>query len=167
MSTYEERLFDDIRQGKVNLLREFVGQGGAVKPLRDDNGASLLHVAVECGHTPIVIELIEAGASLSAVDKRGYTPLHAAVKLGFGAIVKHLLSLGAPVDVETNEGNRVEMDYTTDKPVLRILMKFGASVRDSKVHNHQWLRDVSKETDEIIFLGDATIKAKMDELGMK
>jgi len=40
-------------------------------------------------------------------------------------------------------------------------------VRESKVHPHDWLRAVSKETDEVIFLGDATIKAKMDELGLK
>lgn len=62
MTTFEERLFEEIKEGKVALLREFVSQGGSVKSLVDENGSTLLHVATEHGHVPIVIELIEAGS---------------------------------------------------------------------------------------------------------
>lgn len=81
--------------------------------------------------------------------------------------MKHLLASGSPLDVESKEGGRTEVDYTADVPILRTLMKFGADAKSSKTHTREFLKNLPIQDKEVYFLGDSTIKAKMDSLGMK
>jgi ankyrin repeat protein len=58
-------------------------------------GETPLHLAARWGDDSKAIELIQAGADLTAVDDEGGTPLHAAVNGGHASTVQLLLASGA------------------------------------------------------------------------
>jgi ankyrin repeat protein len=92
--------FDD-----VNAVRALLDAG--VSPNEeDDNGFSLLYMAVVADHTNSAKLLIERGAKVNAVDQRGMTPLLYAASADFGddAMVRLLLNAGADPSTKTKDG---------------------------------------------------------------
>lgn len=63
-TSMSQQLFEDVKDGKLGTVRDFIAKGGRseVGSLRDsESGGSLLHVSLEAGLDTLVIELIEAG----------------------------------------------------------------------------------------------------------
>ncbi len=72
------------------------GEGGDPGSLH--RGGTALHLAAARGHAALVPVLVDAGASVQAVDTRGTTPLYAAAARGDLATVRALLDAGAHPD---------------------------------------------------------------------
>jgi len=60
--------------------------------------ASSLHYAALHGHAAATQSLLEAGASVDAVDKHGLTPLRLAAYEGHADVARALIEAGACVD---------------------------------------------------------------------
>ena len=70
----------------------------------DNDGQTPLHLATQRGNTEMTKVLMEAGASLSAVDKQGRTPLHMSAQKGKTEMTKVLMEAGASLTAVDNDG---------------------------------------------------------------
>ena len=88
-----------------------------------------LFAAAHYGHTPVVIELIKAGADVNVPRSDGVTPLYSAARKGHEACVALLIQAGADVNAkETEEGRTplsVAIQFKHEK-VVKLLKHFGA-----------------------------------------
>ena len=66
--------------------------------------ASELHLAVKKLDEKQIIELLERGADIDAVDEKGETPLHIAARIGRLSVVKKLLEYDPDLFVENHQG---------------------------------------------------------------
>lgn len=73
---------------------------------RDEmSGNTALHLCCANGHSDIALQLIEAGAPVSAINTSGSTPLHYASLTGQLEVVKHLVRANADLVKRNNFGN--------------------------------------------------------------
>ena len=72
--------------------------------LRDDEGATPLHIAARCDHPERVRLLLKAGASSAALDAQGRTPLMRA-RAARSAGCAHLLAAHAAAVAEVGKPN--------------------------------------------------------------
>lgn len=71
----------------------------------DMSGNTALHLCCANGHSDIALELIDAGAPVSAINTSGSTPLHYASLTGQLEVVKHLVNANADLVKRNNFGN--------------------------------------------------------------
>ena len=75
-----DELTDAITRGaSPRAVLQFVAFGGDVNARLADSGLTLLHLAVEYEHLPMIHALIDAGADIESRAASGWTPLHQAV----------------------------------------------------------------------------------------
>lgn len=94
-------------ENNVRLLTDLLDNGLSPNAADYDNRSGL-HVAVACGHLPIVKLLVSYGATVDCVDNFGSTPLLGTVRVKSEvnlAILKLLICAGANVNVIDLEGN--------------------------------------------------------------
>lgn len=74
--------------------------------VKNQHGATLLHIAVEFGRTGVVQRLLEIGLPIDARDFTGNTPLHYAAHSDSGTlpVVSLLIGAGADVDARSSTG---------------------------------------------------------------
>ena len=103
--------------------------GGAPIDGRNRAGQSVLHLALDQGHTAVVELLLARGASITARDKMGNTPLHVVAELGDSKLARLLLDKGAEVDAAGNDGwTPLHLAASWgSREVARLLMERGAS----------------------------------------
>lgn len=89
-------LFDSARSGDSILLQEI--DDGADVDTANENGDTLLMLAVYHGHPGLVRGLIARGADLDRPNAKGLVPLAGAMFKGHGAIAESLVAAGADVD---------------------------------------------------------------------
>jgi ankyrin repeat protein len=70
----------DVAAGDIDAVRAMIDRGWAVDD-RDEQGATLLHIAAIHGRLGVVRLLLERGASVEARDRSGLTPLHAVASM--------------------------------------------------------------------------------------
>ena len=73
MEALNKKLWNAVRNEDVDLVLDCLHKGADVH-YKDGNDETLLHCAVRRGSTEVIKVLVEAGASLSTVDKQGKTP---------------------------------------------------------------------------------------------
>ena len=73
-----------------------------------------LHYAALQGHADVVTALLEAGASVDAVDKQGDTPLHYAAGQGHADVARALLEAGASVRA-ANQQRKTPLHLAADR----------------------------------------------------
>ncbi|KAK1290787.1 Acyl-CoA-binding domain-containing protein 1 [Acorus calamus] len=109
---YEEESDDDLkldaihasaREGELDNLTTYLENGVSVN-LRDSEGRTPLHWAVDRGHQDVVELLIGKQADVNAMDNEGQTPLHYAVMCERGAIAEFLVKHNADCNSKDNEG---------------------------------------------------------------
>ena len=78
----QQRWLEAVRQGKTEDVSRMIAEGADV--LAKNNGETVLHLAVEMGHTGVVTMLLNARADVAATQNnktRRFTPLQLAVAL--------------------------------------------------------------------------------------
>ena len=126
----------DDENKKVKILHHAatIGSSGAVKKIiadgqpveaKDDDGNTVLQLAVKNCHKEVVKMLLSNGATVEAKDDDGNTILQLAVNNRNKVIVKILLSNGATVYCRNNEG-RTPLDIAgdnMDEDILKMLLE--------------------------------------------
>lgn len=92
------------REGEVDGLLKNIENGVSVN-LRDSEGRTPLHWAVDRGHLKIVEILLNKSADVNAKDNEGQTSLHYAVVCEREPLVELLIKHGADPKIKDNDGN--------------------------------------------------------------
>jgi len=102
-------IWDHVKRGELEKIRIIPKP---VVGLRDENGLTLLHWAVDRGHVNIVDYLLDldaedgvGGGLMDAQDRDGQTALHYATGCGHKDLVKLLLDRGADRDIVDSDCN--------------------------------------------------------------
>ncbi|MGQ0620850.1 MAG: ankyrin repeat domain-containing protein [Panacagrimonas sp.] len=101
-------LFDAAREGRVEMLQEFVASGYDLDR-QDSKGYTALILATYHGHAPSVDVLLNAGADPCAEDRRGNTALMGAVFKGELSIARKLMAADCAPDHRNAAGQTPAM----------------------------------------------------------
>ncbi|KAA8533586.1 hypothetical protein F0562_030980 [Nyssa sinensis] len=92
------------REGDVENLLKCIESGVPVN-LKDSEGQTPLHWAVDRGHLNVTEFLVSRNADVNAKDNEGQTPLHYATVCEREAIAEFLVKQNAATDIKDNDGN--------------------------------------------------------------
>ncbi|KAL1353034.1 hypothetical protein HN51_016979 [Arachis hypogaea] len=92
------------REGDAVNLLKCVENGVSVN-VKDSEGRTPLHWAVDRGHLNVTELLISRNADINAKDNDGQTPLHYAVVCEREAIAEYLVKHNADTDLKDNDGS--------------------------------------------------------------
>ncbi|XP_020571580.1 acyl-CoA-binding domain-containing protein 1-like [Phalaenopsis equestris] len=99
-----DAIHDSAREGEVDSLLKNIENGVSVD-LRDSEGRTPLHWAVDRGHLKIVEILLSKSADVNAKDNEGQTSLHYAVICEREDFAELLVKNGADTEIKDNDGN--------------------------------------------------------------
>ncbi|KAL7146112.1 hypothetical protein ABFS83_06G019300 [Erythranthe nasuta] len=103
-----EMKLDDIhsfaQEGDEEKLLKCIESGVPIN-LKDSEGRTPLHWAVDRGHLNVTALLLEKNADVNAKDDEGQTALHYAALCERNAIAELLVKQGADIEIKDNEGN--------------------------------------------------------------
>ncbi|MEO0202771.1 MAG: ankyrin repeat domain-containing protein [candidate division WOR-3 bacterium] len=102
-SEYSQKLLESVSRGELSKTKDFINKGADIN-IKNNNGKTPLHIAVENEYEDIVKLLLEKNVDVNIKDNEGNTPLHKAVKNGNYFIIKELLKFGADKNIKNNEG---------------------------------------------------------------
>ncbi|XP_057249487.1 acyl-CoA-binding domain-containing protein 2 isoform X2 [Beta vulgaris subsp. vulgaris] len=91
------------REGDIDSLVKCIENGVSVN-LKDSEGRTPLHWAVDRGHLPVLELLCSKDADMNVKDNEGQTPLHYAVVCEREAIAEYLVKHNADVGIKDNDG---------------------------------------------------------------
>ena len=94
-------IFSAALVGDLDAIKDFLNAGSDINK-KDNNGQTVLHVAIIEGHEEIIKFLISKRVDLNIKDSSGSTALFYAVTKNQKNIIKLLLEKGANVDVKNN-----------------------------------------------------------------
>ncbi|XP_056160247.1 acyl-CoA-binding domain-containing protein 2 [Syzygium oleosum] len=106
------------REGETENLLKCI-EGGVSVNVKDSEGRTPLHWAVDRGHSKVVELLVSKDADVNAKDDEGQTPLHYAVVCDREGIAKFLVKQNASTDVKDNDGNTPRDVCESDWPWMR------------------------------------------------
>ena len=120
-----------VMYGEQDKVQQFLRQGIAVD-MRDEEGKTLLHLAVQNRSEAVSIDLIQYSASLNALVQagtdRGKTPLHFAVMNRLKRLAESLIIAGASVHIPDIHGAR-PLHWAVaqnDPAIVKLLLEHGA-----------------------------------------
>ncbi|XP_067874576.1 uncharacterized protein bcl3 [Heterodontus francisci] len=126
--------------GSLACLQSLLGSGreNVDLEIRNYDGYTPLHVAVNSRHKELVALLLDQGADVDAVDiKSGRTPLVHSVENNYMDMVNLLLQHGANVNLQTYSGNTA-LHSSSGRGLMEIvkaLLKNGADSSIKNCHN--------------------------------
>ena len=144
----EAWLFQAMDDGRRDEIWELTEIYDDLVTLRDDDGRTLLHVAIDQGDQEFAHYLLEHGAPVDAADDDGRRPIHYAAKKGWTDFVKRLLADGA--DVGPDNRMVTPLHYAAgvrDEDMVLALVEAGADFRVENERGHKpidyaaWLDD--------------------------
>ena len=100
MPTVRQQLNQAILAADLTLLKQILASEQFDLNAVDENGSTLLMVAIEAGHLAIVETLLSKGASPHFVGAYGRTPLMLAAASGHADVVNLLLTAGVAIDAK-------------------------------------------------------------------
>ncbi|XP_056325529.1 protein phosphatase 1 regulatory subunit 16A [Danio aesculapii] len=144
----QERI-DECRGAKERVmlidLREMVTNGADLN-VKDEQGATMLHVAAANGYISVGELLLEHRLSPDERDADGWTPLHAAACWGQIQMVELLVAHGASLNAKS-ELDETPLDVCTDEEVRAKMMelkhKHDAIMKGQDKHKNTLQRRVS------------------------
>uniref|UniRef100_A0A668AHD3 BCL3 transcription coactivator n=1 Tax=Myripristis murdjan TaxID=586833 RepID=A0A668AHD3_9TELE len=116
----------------------FLSPPSACLEIRNYEGLSPLHLAVQRGHKDLARTLLEAGADINAMDiKSGQSPLMHAVESNNADMVHFLIESGCDVNSQSYSGNTALHSACGRGQVetVRLLLKSGADSSLKNYHN--------------------------------
>ncbi|MBT7539547.1 MAG: ankyrin repeat domain-containing protein [Gammaproteobacteria bacterium] len=126
--------------GKIALIRRELSNGANVNQKNED-GCTLLHLAVQSGHKRIVELLIAKGADVNAKNTRGATSLDYSTELNetFGALNEiwgdnkiEGITTTQTLEIRNEDGsvNQVTVNNAKNKEIADLLRKHGGKTSE-------------------------------------
>ncbi|HSW75870.1 MAG TPA: ankyrin repeat domain-containing protein, partial [Candidatus Saccharimonadales bacterium] len=115
-----------VIEGNVRAIQKLLDMG-ARKHVVDRQ--TLLHLAAEHGHVPVLRVLIDAGLKIDSRTFMGHTPLHKAATQGHVEVVQILLAAGADKNAKTYFVGDTVLHHAAETgsvPVVQLLLAAGA-----------------------------------------
>ena len=115
---------------RLDCLRILLGRGADPNAL-DEDGASVVDIALKAGSDDCASELIRAGGSASSADDGGATRLRAAACSGDVCLIERLVKAGLSPDAATADDGRTALHLAAGEGKLRVaskLVELGADV---------------------------------------
>jgi len=131
----------NITDSEVNTPLDLATENDQIKKLlqskiKDKNGRTALHEAVENNDENKVKELIENVTNVNAQNNDGWTPLHIATEKGHTAVVQLLIDNGADVNIQYKYGSS-PLHVAAEKgniEVVKFLIEHGADINAKNKH---------------------------------
>lgn len=104
-SELEKKLLDAAKSGDLDTLKKYANLKEVYKDIRDNENSTLLLIACQHGHLPIIEWLLDKKNSMAKIDERnkyGHTPLIWAAWHGQVQVISFLLKKGAKIEEEAN-----------------------------------------------------------------
>ncbi len=99
---------------------------------KDDNGVSLLRLAIAYGSEPIAVDLVDRGIEIDQPDENGRTEIQNAFAKGFWETGRRLVSRGASLTHRDHFGNNAlwyaAMHPRPDYELIKLLVDHGSDV---------------------------------------
>lgn len=89
-----------ISRGQINVAK-LLAENGANVYVIDDNGNSILHLAVQSGSSALVLFALRNNINVNDINMLGMTALHVAIERGDLDIIKLLLGAGADTELKS------------------------------------------------------------------
>lgn len=89
-----DRMIEACASNQVDVIQQFIRDGGDVN-IKNEEGTTLLHFAVDHGAMDIVQTLVQYGADVNTADDENIMPLDAAILNDFDDIARYLAANGA------------------------------------------------------------------------
>ncbi|KAK3229633.1 hypothetical protein Dsin_001514 [Dipteronia sinensis] len=106
------------REGEANNLLKCIDSGVSVN-MRDSEGRTPLHWAVDRGHFHITEVLLSRKSDVNAKDNEGQTPLHYAVVCERETLAKFLVKQNADLDLRDDDGKSPRDLCESDWPWMK------------------------------------------------
>ena len=106
--------FEDVRAGDTQAVVDQLSAGADPNAVRDEDGATPLHVAVRAGQPEVVAALLARKADPQGRDHAGATPLHLAAAVGDIASINALLDAGADPNAYDGDAGRTPLRYAEE-----------------------------------------------------
>uniref|UniRef100_H3C7R6 Protein phosphatase 1 regulatory subunit 16A n=1 Tax=Tetraodon nigroviridis TaxID=99883 RepID=H3C7R6_TETNG len=113
--------FRGVKEAAMLADIQALVQSGGDLNARDDNGATLLHIASANGYLSVAELLLERRAQVEVKDTDGWTPLHAASCWGHIQVVELLVANGASLNAKSVL-DETPLDLCVDEEVRAKLM---------------------------------------------
>ncbi|KAL3630716.1 Acyl-CoA-binding domain-containing protein 1 [Castilleja foliolosa] len=128
---YEEESGSDLKMDAIHALAREGDEekllkcieSGVPLNIKDSEGRTPLHWAVDRGHLNVATLLLDKNADVNAKDDEGQTAMHYAAVCERTEIAELLVKHGADVDIKDNEGGTPRDLCETSWPGLKLLSK--------------------------------------------
>lgn len=107
-------LFESVLAGNAQAVLEQVSAGADPNSVRDEDGATPLHVAVRAAQPEVVTILLANKAEPQLRDQSGATPLHLAAAAGDVDSINALLDAGADPGAYDGDSGRTPVSYAEE-----------------------------------------------------
>lgn len=114
---HKDPLFEDIKQGNIQILSEKLSQGLSVDTC-DHLGVSLLSTAIRYNQSKIVDMLCQQGVDVNRPDKTGWLPVLVAAMYGHQTLQETLCNKGARIDVPSGYRNLFPSAFRSRNPYI-------------------------------------------------
>lgn len=132
-----QRLIDDTRAStEMRMLRdvaEMVKEGMDLDEPRDNQGATLLHIASANGYIKVVEYLLEHRASTDVVDHDMWQPVHGAACWGHVEVLELLVQYGADLNVR-NKHDETPADICEESELRARVLRLAADQEELRRH---------------------------------
>ena len=134
-SDVKNKIIDAAKKGDYNTVQKLVDR--SITPvnlnslnIKNENGKTALHEAVQKGDKKTIEFLVRLGADVNTKSTSGETPLHLAVSYDYKNIVEFLLKHGARVGYQDILGNTPLhlAVFRGNKGVVKLLLKYEAQL---------------------------------------
>ncbi|CAG0920715.1 unnamed protein product [Notodromas monacha] len=102
-------LHRSTKEGNLEIIREVIQSGYHNLDAKNQDGQTVLHIAVNHGHLEALELLLSSGASPNIVDTKGFSPLHYACRRSENEMVVRLLNQGADPRLRSTYENLVPL----------------------------------------------------------
>lgn len=153
-----EPIHDAVKAGDLAKVQEIEASEHVVDiDIKDEQGYTPLHWAVDVGSLEISSLLLEKGADVNAVDNEKNTPLHIASDKGRPKAVALLIEHGADVNTSWNSNSKTPLQLAIVNgriATVTVLLNHGATVLDEEGYseNDALALAISNEKMDIIKL---------------
>jgi len=118
-----------LLSGQLEMLKYFMDRGFSIDE-KDQDGNSLLHMALFRRNPEMIGQLISLGIDINSVNNFGATPLMNSVFRGDPSLTEMLLKAGANPDIIDNRGSSAlsESIRSGKSAILQLMLQYNGSV---------------------------------------